>query len=98
MGPGQRIAHGLLARRQISIAASQHGQPLIQSRQECRRREDLDPGRGQFDSQWQAVYPAANLSDRVGILGREVNVPIHGLRSREEQLHCLRSHHRFTLG
>ena len=72
---------------QVAPAAGQQRQPVLQPGQQRRRREDLDPGRGQLDGQRQPVQPAADVGDGCGVLVGQREVGLDRLRPRDEEAH-----------
>ena len=61
--PRDRRAQRPLAFGRRSRAAGEQRQPLVEPREQRRRRECLDAGCGKFDRERQAVEPSADLRD-----------------------------------
>ena len=85
VAPGDRVAQGLLSRRQVTRPPRQRRQAALQPRQQRRRRQELDARRGQLDRQRQPVQPADDLGDGLGILRRQGEARPQRLRARDEQ-------------
>jgi hypothetical protein len=60
IAPRDRCLDGLLPDRQIALPLSEQPQPVDHLSQERLRREQLHPGRGQFDGQRQAIQLPAD--------------------------------------
>ena len=54
--PGDGVPHRALPFRDITSAAGQQRQPLLEPAKECGWRQHLDPRRGEFDREGQAVH------------------------------------------
>ena len=68
VAPGDRVAHRAQPRRRVARSADQQRQPSLQPRQQGGRGEELHPGGGQFDRQWQPIQPAADLRHGPGVV------------------------------
>ena len=90
VAPGDGVAQGLLAGRQIARAAGQHVQGLraAQAGQQGGWRQQPGPRGGQLDRQRQAIQPRADLGNHRGIFRREREVGAHRLRACHKQRHC----------
>ena len=64
VAPGDGVAHGLLAGRQVARPIAQQPQAILHLRQQRLRREELDPGRRQLDGERQPVEGAADRGHR----------------------------------
>ena len=62
--PGDRVAHRPQAVRPVAGPPGQQRQGSLQPRQQRRRRQDGDAGRGQLDRQRQPVQPGADCRHR----------------------------------
>ena len=88
VGPGDGVAHRLLASGQVASTPGQQRQPVVEPGQQRRRREDLDPGRGELDGQRQPIQPATDGGHCRCVLVGYREVGFDGLGSRDEEAHC----------
>ncbi len=86
VAPVERHAQRLLMPWRITPAARQQLQPVSESRQQRRRREELRPRSGELDRERQAVESRTELGDGGRVLLAQREVGIGGLRARDEQL------------
>ena len=82
VGPGNRRAHRLLAGGEVTPTAGEQRQPLVEAGKQGGGRQDLDPRGGQFDGERETIEPAADGSDRRGIVLGHGEVGADGLRPR----------------
>ena len=68
VAPVDRSAQGLLALREVTRAAGQQCQPIVQAGQDRLRSQQLHAGCGQLDGQRQAVEPNADLDHGRGVV------------------------------
>ncbi len=71
MGPGDGVAHGLVASGQVAWPAGKLRQPRLQPRQERRRWEQPASYRRQLDREWKPIQPPADLGDGLRISRRQ---------------------------
>ena len=62
VGPVDRRGETLLPRQRIACPTAEESQP-VQAARNVEAAHRPHPGRGQFDRQWQAVEPPADLGD-----------------------------------
>ncbi len=60
---------------------------LVESLEHLRDRQDVCPGRGQFDRERNALEPAAHFRDEQRVVSCDLEVGPHGARPIDEQLH-----------
>ena len=73
--PVQRVPQGPLPFGQVTRPGGQQAHPVIEPREQRARRQQPDPGGGQLDGQRQAVQPAADLGDELGIVAWSARSP-----------------------
>ena len=83
--PVQGASQGSLALWQITRAARQQPQPVVEPGQQRLRRQHPDPGSGKLDGQRQSVQPAADLRDGPGVVAGQLEVRSRGVRPLREQ-------------
>jgi hypothetical protein len=79
-----------LAQGQISRAAAEQRQPVVQTFQERHGRQRFHPRGGQFDREREAVDPVHDLGNHRQRLGGETELGSDGLRALDEQPHRAR--------
>ena len=84
-----------MAGRQVAWPAGQHLQLAVQALQQRMGREQMDPCRGQFERQRNALQTRADLDDRANVRGGDHEIVLHGLSARDEQAHRFVLHDRF---
>ena len=80
-GPAQR----LVARGKIAPAAGQQLQSVLEPPERLLGREQLHPGCGELDREWQAVQPRADLGDGRSVLAGERELRPDGAGPVHEQ-------------
>ena len=78
-------AQRLLPFRQVARPAGQQLEPSFEPGTQLRRRQDLHARGGQLDRQRQAVQPAADVGDGVGVPRRQREVGPAGRGALHEQ-------------
>ncbi|HET7035608.1 MAG TPA: hypothetical protein VFI42_08010, partial [Thermomicrobiaceae bacterium] len=73
-------AQRLLPPREVAGAAGQKWQSTLQPLQERHRREELDARCRQFDREWDAIQPANDLGDSLGVIVVEREAGLGQLR------------------
>ena len=71
IAPGNSVAQGVLARRQVARTTGEKLQPMLQPSKHCRRIQKPHASRCELDGQWQSVHAAANLDNGARVLRSE---------------------------
>ena len=89
VAPGDRAAQGLLTLRQVTGTADEHGQRLLQPREQRRERQELDTRRRQFNREGQAIESSGDPRDQGRVLLVQDETRPDGLSALGEQPHRL---------
>ena len=90
MAPLDRGAQCAVSLGQAGAGLGLQGlQPLLESRDDLARREQLDPGGGQLEREWEPVQAQTQPGDRVGVCIGELEVGPRGTCAIHEQSHRL---------
>jgi hypothetical protein len=71
----------------IDSAPLQEIQSLIQSLQQCLRREDIEARCGKFNRQRQAIQPDAQFGNRAYLVLIQIKIMPHGAGALDKQSH-----------
>ncbi len=85
MAPCHGVPDRALSQRQVELTSDEQLEPVFKLLADSGEWQVLHPCRRQFDCQRQAVQLAADLSDKRGGLGLEVQVRPHRLCMLPEQ-------------
>ena len=89
VAPGDRGAQGLLTFRQVAGAPDEHGQRMLQPREQRSGRQELDPRRRQLHSEGQAIESPGDSRDRRRVPLVEDETRPGGTGTLSEQPHRL---------
>jgi len=98
VAPGEGVAQGALARRQVVRPARQQRQPPFQPGQQGARGEQGQPGGRQLQRQGQAIQPATERRHVRRVAGVQGEVGAHCLGALHEEGHRRRARHRGGVG
>src|SRR5579871_4875679 len=79
-------AQGAMPGRDVSAPADQHLEAIREAFEHLSGCADPRPGGGEFERQRDAIEPAAQRSDSLGVTGRDLKVRARSLRAIHEEL------------
>jgi hypothetical protein len=81
MTPGDGSPHRLLSLREVASAPGQQRQPVVEPGEQCRGRENFDPGGSELNGEGQAIQSPADGDDSVRVLGADDEILLDRLRA-----------------